>query len=145
MKQTNLTNAEIDRLLAICDKATPEPWWLDDNGDISAGDETSSAWVGQMNLNDEDQSFVFEARTALPAALRELREARTLARRAAIELLYIKEVSPEAHARKAFDLCATSEGEAIVKAAEAMFGPMRDWAENASSALLDGAEEKSNG
>ncbi len=77
-----MTPAEIARLRALCEKATPGPWtrgagdhW---SRQIRAANGTDIAWIGGIPLPEPDAAFIAEARTALPAALDEIERLRDM-------------------------------------------------------------------
>ncbi len=70
-------SVDIERLKALCEKATPGPWrtqiWKDaPDGSVYAGAD----WIA--NSNREDITFIAAARTALPDALGEIERLRGL-------------------------------------------------------------------
>lgn len=98
-----MTDSDIQRLEALCEKATPGPWRVD------AGARQSTAWVeagtqsepmtiadcdvlrrtrGRRSPRpladqcDRDADFIAAARTALPAALAEIRRLKALVKSA---------------------------------------------------------------
>lgn len=64
-----MTNADLERLQELCDKATGGPWKLrfDDSGS-----QYASAWVSPDDeFTFDDVDFVNAARTALPELIAE--------------------------------------------------------------------------
>ena len=64
-----ITAADLGNLRALCEKATPGPWLVSE--------------VPGRECLDEDSAFIAAARTALPALLAEVEEARALLANAA--------------------------------------------------------------
>ncbi len=65
-----MTDKELERLEALCAKASPAPW--DGEGRSLRGED------GGLLEAEEDFDFAAAARTALPAALAEIRRLRAL-------------------------------------------------------------------
>ena len=75
---TPLTDAELERLQQICDKATKGPWNLRGKGDSQHIQQTNHITrdVWTIPHNEHDMPLIAASRTALPALLRDLRAAR---------------------------------------------------------------------
>lgn len=90
-ERTNMTDEELKRLEGLCEKATPAPWLFNPIPGMNAIDDM---WSGDDALDDAqkiiitdsghypprvpDAEFIAAARTALPAALAEIRRLRGL-------------------------------------------------------------------
>lgn len=83
-----MTDDELNRLQALCDAATPGPWWVSDDGlnDVWNGEEEfaenliAPGCVRHGEAPSEriraDQDFIAAARTALPELIAEVRRLR---------------------------------------------------------------------
>lgn len=92
-----MTNEEIARLRALCEKATPGPWkqswmWVDKHSmpmcveqDDGSGDGPAVCRVDEYDeRGPADAEFIAAARTALPAALDEIERMRGVLERISV-------------------------------------------------------------
>jgi hypothetical protein len=63
------TPVDVERLLELCEAATPGPWRQDPNDTSYVRHPNGWQTIGSVNLNHHDAAFIAAARTAIPALL----------------------------------------------------------------------------